>query len=44
MIIGYNFENYKEFYNICSMFFCGIELFYYKIMVVKSIFCYNVVR
>lgn len=34
MIIVYNFENYKEFYNICSMFFCGIELFYYKIMVV----------
>lgn len=44
MTTGYNFENYKELYNTCSMSFCGTEPFYYKTMAVKSIFCYNVVR
>lgn len=31
---GYNFENYKELYNTCSMSFCGTEPFYYKTMAV----------
>lgn len=46
MTTAYDFENYKELYNTCSMSFCGTdsEPFYYKTMAVKSIFCYNVVR
>lgn len=36
MTTAYNFENYKELYNTCSMSFCGTEPFYYKTVAVSE--------